>query len=470
MIREMTPGMPASAWARTGAPPTAWLETLIISAALPVLGLLLHAEDPFFLRSGFFWLSLAPLLTALRYGFAHGFVSAALLTAGMVAHEHFSSVGEAELPVGSALALAVTGMLAGAWSDWWAQRLAQVSAENAYHRQRLDEFTTAYHLLRISHERLSHRVAASTDSLRDTLQRLYGHLQRSAHPHAPLRGMGADVLGLFGNFTWVQVAALYAVDDDGRLRHPAEATLGEPATVDVHNPLVTAALRERQLVAATAADNRERTGGLLACAPIVDGDDRCHALLVIERMPFMNFTGENLRLLAVLAAHVGHLLARVEATTLDGATEFSRHLQRALADLREFALPATLVTLHCPAGQQGADVADFALTQTRGLDRPWQARGRGGTTLFCLLMPLTTDEEAGRYLERLETALGKRRAIDSLADLARRSSGGNFAALGVVATVRSLRRGDGATALLDTLVTEYGIDCGDLAGTGSLRR
>ncbi len=469
-MRDAIPGLPASAWSRPGAPPLAWLETLLITAALPALGLLFNGDDPFFLRSSFFWLSLAPLLAALRYGFAHGFVSAALLTAGMLFHVHFANAGAVELPVSSALALAVTGMLAGAWSDWWSQSLAHAKAENAYHRQRLDEFTTAYHLLRISHERLSHRVAASTDSLRDTLQRLYGHLQHSAQPHAPMRGMGGDVLGLFSNFTWVQVAALYAVDPGGRLRHPPEATLGDPATVDEHNPLVIAALRKRKLVAATAAENRDRTGGLLACAPIVDSDDRCRALLVIERMPFMTFTSENLRLLAVLAAHVGHLLARVEATTLEGASEFSRHLQRALADLREFALPSTLVTLHCPAGQHGADLADFALTQMRGLDRPWQTRARGGTTLVCLLMPLTTEEEAGRYLERLESALGKRREVASLADLARRSGAGNFAALGVQTTVSALRRGDNATALLDKLALEYGIDCGDLASTGSLRR
>jgi hypothetical protein len=279
--------------------------------------------------------------------------------------------------------------------------------------------------------------------------------------------MAEDILALFSNFTWVQVAALYAVDEQGNLRHPAEALLGEPRPVDGKNPLVAAAMQSRKMVAVSAADEHRETGDLLACAPICDAKGRVLALLAVERMPFMNFTNENLRLLAVLAAHVGHMLDRAESVGEFGSVEFGSHIRRALEDLRNFALPSTLLSLRCPAGRRGEELAEFALAQTRGLDRPWQVRNRRGESVLCLLMPLTSEREAERYVERLEVALGRRLSGRSLAEIAQRSSGNTLDSLGVRVSLQELKRNDSSGALIRKLAVEHHLEPSNIVDSRS---
>jgi hypothetical protein len=62
---------------KTELPAKALAETVLITLLLPAVGYLLHPQDHFFQDSRFPWLSLAPQLLSLRYGFAYGFGSAA---------------------------------------------------------------------------------------------------------------------------------------------------------------------------------------------------------------------------------------------------------------------------------------------------------------------------------------------------------------------------------------------------------
>ncbi|HWE26082.1 MAG TPA: hypothetical protein VG496_19255, partial [Myxococcales bacterium] len=60
------------------APPwQAWLETAACFAVVVAAGTLLDRSDPFLLRRGFPWLTLAPLLAGLQYGSARGITCAA---------------------------------------------------------------------------------------------------------------------------------------------------------------------------------------------------------------------------------------------------------------------------------------------------------------------------------------------------------------------------------------------------------
>ena len=88
------------------------METVLITAALPIFGLWLRPTDPFFLHADFPWLVLAPLLPALRYGFVYGFGSALglvlLIALGWRAHW----LSTAYFPGDFVLGLLVVGAIA----------------------------------------------------------------------------------------------------------------------------------------------------------------------------------------------------------------------------------------------------------------------------------------------------------------------------------------------------------------------
>jgi CBS domain-containing protein len=142
-------------------------------ALVPLVGLVIHREDPLFVRAAFPWGLLVPVLVALRYGFAPGFVAAAGSVFLMVAAwrqlvplrfplQRFP----AELAVGTIL---VT-MLAGEFSDAWTRRLAALERAEAHGRRRFEGFARAYQVLRLSHEELEARASTGTASLREGLR------------------------------------------------------------------------------------------------------------------------------------------------------------------------------------------------------------------------------------------------------------------------------------------------------------
>jgi hypothetical protein len=144
---------------RTGFP-VAELETLAILVIVPAIGFGLRPDDPLFVRSGFPWLIFASLLPALRYGFATGFFSALVLNGYLGAAAHWRILGVERFPLEIGMAVLLSAMLAGEFIDSWTKRNQQQRIVNSYQHMRLEEFTRSYHLLKVSHDRMEHRLAA----------------------------------------------------------------------------------------------------------------------------------------------------------------------------------------------------------------------------------------------------------------------------------------------------------------------
>ncbi len=413
---------------------------------MPLLGLWLQPADPFFLDSGFPWVVLGTILPALRYGFSHGFVSALVLIGLLLWAWKSQRLGTPDFPQTFALGLLVLGMLVGEFTDAYRRRIGQHRIINEHQRNRLDEFTRNYHLLRVSHDRLEQRLAASSHSLRGALLELRQRLE--AHAGAPLQDNARNILDLFADFGWLQVASLHAVQGE-HLCIPPLATLGEPAPVDPLAPMVRHTLKQRELLSIREEFLARQTdpGPLLATIPVIDVNDRLWALILVQEMPFIALHEDNLRLLAVLGGHLGDLLSA--SADLQGqenldAARFRRQLARALQDARRYRLPALLATLRFPEDDPGADEKiDFFLAQLRGLDHPWRPRVAAGPVLF-LLMPLTTESDFAAYRARMDRQL-------------RELYGQDLDGLGIRISVQPLGRRDRLDDLLARLHETAGI-------------
>ena len=419
----------------------ALLETMMLTAAIPLIGWAINRHDPFFQSSPFPWLVFAPLFAGLRYGFAFGFGSALALFLAQTAAWRLGRIPE--LPITRGIGLIGVGMVAGEFCDMWRRRLSRLFAINEYRRTRLDEFTRSYHILKVSHDRLEQVFASSTRSLREAITTMNREILAAHFGDGPLFGMEKRIVALFANYTWVQVGSLFAVRPDGKIAPQPLAFIGEPGPIPLDDPLLEEALRHRRLASVRRdASLDERGTNLLAVIPLVDADNRVWGLFAIRNMLFIAFHDDNLKLLAVLGAHIGDILSAGPSALRDdgspSASEFLRHVRRGIEDRKRFSLPVAIVAFHFPDTAEGKTCSDLVIAQRRSLDHVLPQTTRGGSKAACVLMPLTDKRGVGGYLARLD------------ADLQRRH-GADLKSAGVRTKVLHLEKGDRADAVLSLL-------------------
>jgi polysaccharide biosynthesis protein PelD len=400
-------------------PPPVWLaalETGVVTIGTVVVGYWLRPEDPFFTSSNFSWSALGPLLMGLRYGFAHGFGCALGIIVLLVAAWRRQIIPIAEFPSQFAVGLLVTGMLAGEFADVWIRRVRRQSVMSNFRRLRLDEFARAYHVLKVSHDALEQKVAGGTQNLREALQTLRRQLLAAKQPDRPLLGIESSILTLFSHYGWVQTAALFSVDAKGKVEGKPVATMGKAEKISSADPLVNQSLERRALCSVRPEMSpAERGTELLAAIPFADARGRMWAVLAVREMLFVAFHADNLKLLAVLAGHVGDILAYGAGwSSADDATRgsFLVNLSRAIEDRSSFDLPAVLVSMAFSRSERGEALAQQILGARRGLDQALLLRSRAGESRIFMLMPFTDERGAEGYLGRLRRMVQERYGTD----------------------------------------------------------
>lgn len=384
------------------------LETLIITLALPVIGSWLRPQDPFFMHEDFPWLIMAPLLASLRYGFAHGFGSSLGLVMLIAAAWRMHWQMSPEFPAGFVLGILAVGMVAGEFSDMWSKREAQQVTIATYHRRRLDEFTRAYHMLRVSHDRLEQRLAASSQSLRFCLLQVRKLLLASPGERNVLGNAAEAIMGVFGDFSWLQAAELYYVDSSGQFSEKPLARLGNVKSVRPEvDPLVREAMRCGELVSVRSGYIEEFSTGsseILVAVPFIDVNGRIWAMLTVHEMPFISFQRQNLMLLAVMGGYIADQISSVSGKEADEdvlSNVFLREADRALIQLRKYNLPTTVQAINIRDPDLREDLVNVLTSRVRGLDRTWLQRATDQSPVLFLLMPLTNEAQASSYRARI---------------------------------------------------------------------
>jgi hypothetical protein len=407
-------------------PTAAWIETAFLVLLVPLCGMWLNPTDPLFVRTAFPWAILAPLVAALRYGFAPGFGAAAALAFLTVAG--WKGLVPLRIPAGELSAertvgLLLAGMLAGEFSGLWRRRMEALERVHAHQRLRFESFLRSYQALRLSHELLESRLGGASPTLREALRAL-GDL-----PLARPDALAQRILELCATFAQVRQGAIFlAGAADGPLPSAPTAALG-PAP-ELADPIVAEALRRREVVAfdsALAATAGARSPSVVLAAPLEDVEGRLWGVLAVTDLPFAAYdnAGAEPRLAgtpARFAALAGHLADRLafgapaelaEGRQAEGVQAFARRLRRAAHDRRAHGIPSGVVQLafDTQPGKDGKDgksapaLAETIARQRRVTDHVLTARRRDGRAIVTLLLPMTDDLGVARYLGRVEAAV-----------------------------------------------------------------
>ena len=282
-----------------------WLETLAITLSGPALGMAVHAKDPFWMHAPVPWLILLPLLTGAQYGLSHGVLTSAVLSG--LAYAYGNSVGHLDTALLSSWGLGalVTGAIAGQFRDVREERMQRANALVLHLSERVERAERTGRIVKLSHERLEERLAATRWSLGGSVELA----QRKMAELCSRRELGETLLDVLASQAMVQVASLYWAGSAPLLPMPV-ATLGAPSHVRGLHPLVQRAWKTRRLVAvgdlsdAISGDD----GAVLAAAPVITASGHLVGVVAIHQMPFMQFQAEQLRSLLMIVGQLGDMM------------------------------------------------------------------------------------------------------------------------------------------------------------------
>jgi hypothetical protein len=391
-------------------------ETLLLAAAVPLLGKWLNRQDPFFVTAPVSWALLAPMLAGLRHGFMSGFSCAALMAFALVGFWRTGGGAGAHFPVPASpvqlmVALLLTGMLAGQFAHLWATQARRIAGLYGYQRQRFDEFARNYQLLKVSHDALEERNAAARGNLRTALTTLRGELLRAPGADSALLSRANVVLEVFQAFGYVQAAALLPVSSSGRIEGPC-ANLGRVSERVAFDPLVGLAVKARRVVSVSHLGREGAVGDvetqLAVAVPLVDVDGRVWAVLAVQELPFHALTQENLALYALMAGALADTLefgANVKSYDPKSTQRFEQRVRRCLVDARRHGVPASLCVFSVSNAARAGELLPRVLEERRGIDEACLALTPDGGLRLFVLLPLTDGKGADAYVRRLDKVL-----------------------------------------------------------------
>jgi hypothetical protein len=381
----------------------AYVETFLFGSVVPMVMLWFASQGP--------WapyvlpiLYLAPLILGLRYGFAAGAAGAVLTAVSFVLVSLLKPDAAFALPRAQAIGLVLVGMVAGQASEIWAARIRRLGSLARYHQTRLEQFTSAYHLLKISHAQLEQRVAGGTRNLRNALEGLKNRVPLlNVQGGEPLGGIAEELLGIMVEQGDLYTAAVYALNERSLLRLPALARAGDAPELSVFNPLLRETMRTGMLTSV-------KTGGeveyehVIAVVPLVDSSGYIHGVVVINDMPFLAVNADTFGVLGVLGKHIGDILARLTHPIheADSAASLRDSLERYLVDARQHGIPTAFLACRIFDVSRRELLVTHCESSGRGLDQSWIAKDWKGHPVIFMLLPLTDESGATTFARRLQ--------------------------------------------------------------------
>ncbi len=385
-----------------------WIETITISILFPIIGHVIDSSDPFFINYEFPWLIFAPLLISLRYGFVYGIMSASLLI-GMVAIEFYLGWPQVPFfPKEMVIGLLLVTMISAEFHDIWFRKIRLLESKYNHIKLRMEEFAHVYHLLKSSHNQLEQHVANQGESLRSSLLDLEQKiLFLEKNEGVPLEGVGEHILKLFADYGNVQMAAIYVVNDQQKVKNidiKPVACLGHPSPLWSLDPLVKEALRTG-CVASIKMENDHAIvdGGVLVVIPLMDVYQKIWGIVAVNEMPLFALQENTLDLFAILGGRIGDLIKRRDETSclINGnSDDFKRRLYRVFEDIRQLKVSAVVIASTINNKELQIKFLARLRADFRGLDKFWIIKDDQDNQVILKLLPFTDESGAIEFLNR----------------------------------------------------------------------
>lgn len=389
-----------------------WIELIIISL-LSVLLWRYQAELPHDKAEDYFyWAMIGPVLIALRYGFARGFISF-LIT--IIVSYLWLEIGNLSITLSLPVAVGtgLVTMIAGEFRDSWSSTIERYALNNRYIEQRLASFSQNYHLLRISHNQLEQRMVGAQVSLRTSLQ----GIQELAGKEQTVNELVAQrSVQEIGSVITLYSAGFYAVSNNEIADKPLWS-IGKHKGLQANHPMVQDSLTSQLTVAPRVyLDDKTKIESFAKTdlpyqlvIPFIDIEENVRALVVAESVRFVQLTDNNIALVHLIASCVANFISQKALTPLlsvEQKKDFLSYIHRQQKHSRHYHIDSAFVIFHDTSDKQYINL-DSVTDFRRGPDVYWLSKCKQGKKAVCVLLPTTTLKEAEQYVERIKILLAE---------------------------------------------------------------
>jgi len=384
------------------------IESIAVPISLIIIGYLIDSLDPFFINNQFSWLILAPLIVSLRYGYSYGLISTALLISSITIVFY---LGEQQVPVfpkETIVGLLLVTMISAEFHSKWFNKAETLMKKNTHTETRAKTLVYSYHILKGSHNQLEQHISNQVKSLRSTLFDLNSQIPILEQKlGGPLEGIGKDILNIFANYTNVQIAAIYAVNEHKKVSPEPVACLGCPPSLCPSNPLIRNALETGYV----ASINEKNSGSdintsVLAVVPLIDVYQRIWGVVTVNEIPIFAFQENTLDLFAVLGGRIGGIL-RNRYQPIDykisGSKAYAIKLQQALEEVKFLDEQFVNLSIVFSAKEflEKKTLLSRIQTELRGVDNAFIYNDNKGEVVLLILLPYTNEYGAYKFLQRI---------------------------------------------------------------------
>ena len=380
-----------------------YIEILLISIIIPILGILINPSDIFFLDAPFPWIILPPLLIALRYGTVNGMISLFLIAISILFYISLKGGNLSQFPLHIVSGMIILSLVTGEIIESWKKRFKAQSEEKKYMSERLQQLDNAYRILQVSHGQLEDQFVDKTLSLRKSLELIQTDIDPKSH--SPLNLIAKKMLEVLTQFEWLEIAAVYAIDDKiGIIERPL-VSQGKMPMLIANDDLLNRALKTKKVISIKKSSYLDHpnkiNSNLVAVVPIIDAQQKMWGILAIKQMQFTEFHQQNINVLGLIGNYIANLLSGMKiATKHSHWKQAFTEIDSALKLIMHHNVDAHLLAFSFPNSAKQKDYCQFIESLSSGLNQRWQIEDSNLRLL--ILMPISNPKENQQHLRNLQ--------------------------------------------------------------------
>jgi len=381
----------------------AYIEIILLSLIVPMLGFVFSPHDIFFLQATFPWIILSPLLVSLRYGTISGIISLFIIAIALLLLIRFNNGDMSQFPLHTIAGMIILSLIAGSIIEAWKQRFKTLTQEKTYVDMRLNQVDNAYRVLQASHAQLEDKFVGKTLSLRQSLELIQTDLNQ--YPRNPLSLVAQKTLDLLAQFEWLEIAAIYAIDPKIGIIEKPLVSQGKMPPLMVNDELLKRCLASGKPSSISKSTYLQQPhkihSNLIAAIPIVDAKQKIWCILAVRQMQFTEFHQQNINLLGLIGRYTANLLAQMKACSkLSHWKQAFIEIDSALKIIMQHRLDAHLVAFNLPNTKKQQDYCNFIDLLSAGLNQRW--RIEDSSLRLLVLIPISTPADNQRYMKELQ--------------------------------------------------------------------
>lgn len=263
---------------------------------------MIDPQDICMLKNQLFFLTIILAVITLFHGISSGLLAILILVVAM-------KFGYPEFYYEDFLKELALVLIFGNFHYSWNRKLTQCKTKSKFTKQKLSELSTAFYMLKISHDKMEKSYVVKPMSLRNSIRTIKDDFYKD-EPNIFYHSF----LLLLQKTLNIEKAFLLSVKEGNKMEILAQTD--KNALFDEDDLMIQNAY-DKQIPLYVSSDDKYNVSKYLAAIPILS-NDRIVGILVIENIPFMSFNKDNLISATILVNYMFDEVYKLETLkTLD---------------------------------------------------------------------------------------------------------------------------------------------------------